>query len=1162
MRAAPGAPVPVVISGDKPISVTQYNPGEGDDGVSSDPFQLILTPLEQYQKEIIFNTPGIKGGVGFAVNYINICYQATQYGTLPDDLEFAQVHGGQFQWQKVKDISPNAGTAFAKNPGQPQYFSKTLLLPGDGVYKLKADKPFAAYAYGFADYDSYGYPTSVALGDLTKVDTIPPAPAWTIDCHGDVNFTDQQYSKGPNNTVTDYPDDAANRSNLSSCYMHTDISYNYQFIITDFMPCQDRQAKWGLRIIDNSQPAFAAVTFSDCAGNDTTIEVSYSPTKLRIDPKTYDFGRLSVGQSAQHMFYVVNYSDQDTAVVTAVVLQLLNKGLPQGFNIYDATGTKQIALPDTLMPLDSLPFTVKFDATKEGAFWDSLGVGDTCNFWWKSYVQAEVGQPIIDVTDINFPKTQVGSTTWGSFDVKNIGSTLLSIYGFNGPNRNGILGGVQYKIYKSNDLVATNVSPTNPINIMPNQKVTFNVSFTPADTIEYKDTITFLSNTVRPVGTNVDSLCILDGSGLRASLKATSYNWARKRIDRPNFPVNPYPAVVNALNSDIAIKLVNEGNDSLTITSINIPQADIVGDTSAFHFDRLALLNAKVYAHDSLIVPVTFQPKVPGDYSMTIQYVTNKDSIKDVQSVLKGVGIVPRIATEDVAYGSTIINDTLHAITKTVMIRNLTSTEWQYGDSVTITGLNELNINTSEGTWAINEPFRYEKSNITFPLVLQPGDSLIFTGQFVAKNGNPAAGSITTVSDADTNVATNWTGSGLVPAAAITNAGVTTCTSMPVVLNDTISNTGVTKLYIDNIAIKAQNQADQNYFSFNNPADATPFPLDPGASQIIGIKYNPTQPGQMPATLTCIAHPFNQTPADTTDWNIPLTSQLTCAAEHYTQNIEINPKENTKLIPIDGFDYRQIKFLPGQDPMPYAKVIGFDINIRINPDFLKVGYDAGNATLAALDNADGKPDGIILGSLFDQAPYKGHFNYKINAQLDSQNIGSLQIEIYQTLTGNQTPVYLNNLSGQELLGLTIGVYLPHLDITQSPITAMVSPIEQSGVCVDVPSASGVINIDSTCVFDIRRITFTNQSFHLDQMKPDPVKGNHATIEFEIATHSCPTKIEIYNSANQLVAIPVNKVMEPGRYQVDVPVQNWASGAYYYVMKAGQYTAQQSMVIVR
>ncbi|OGU93269.1 MAG: hypothetical protein A2220_13320, partial [Ignavibacteria bacterium RIFOXYA2_FULL_35_10] len=48
LRADLDAPRPIVFSGDKPIYIAQFNTGQADDGVISDPFQTVLTPIEQY----------------------------------------------------------------------------------------------------------------------------------------------------------------------------------------------------------------------------------------------------------------------------------------------------------------------------------------------------------------------------------------------------------------------------------------------------------------------------------------------------------------------------------------------------------------------------------------------------------------------------------------------------------------------------------------------------------------------------------------------------------------------------------------------------------------------------------------------------------------------------------------------------------------------------------------------------------------------------------------------------------------------------------------------------------------------------------------------------------------------------------------------------------
>lgn len=62
-------PKPVVISCDKPINVVLYNPGSTDDVVSTDPFQMQVLPVELYSNNVIFNTPGVYGSLGFILTF-------------------------------------------------------------------------------------------------------------------------------------------------------------------------------------------------------------------------------------------------------------------------------------------------------------------------------------------------------------------------------------------------------------------------------------------------------------------------------------------------------------------------------------------------------------------------------------------------------------------------------------------------------------------------------------------------------------------------------------------------------------------------------------------------------------------------------------------------------------------------------------------------------------------------------------------------------------------------------------------------------------------------------------------------------------------------------------------------------------------------------------
>ncbi|MGE5480759.1 MAG: IgGFc-binding protein, partial [Chloroflexota bacterium] len=150
VRAAEGEPQAVTMLSDKRFNIVQYNPGVLDDDVDSDPFELAQTPIEQFQNQIIFNTPGIKGGFKFDVNYLNIVYQATESGQIPEDLEIGIYSSlGELIWSQLSgkfDGDPGYEFTDPTNPTpERKYYCKQLKLPEDGVYHVRAKDKFAAY---------------------------------------------------------------------------------------------------------------------------------------------------------------------------------------------------------------------------------------------------------------------------------------------------------------------------------------------------------------------------------------------------------------------------------------------------------------------------------------------------------------------------------------------------------------------------------------------------------------------------------------------------------------------------------------------------------------------------------------------------------------------------------------------------------------------------------------------------------------------------------------------------------------------------------------------------------------------------------------------------------------------------------------------------------
>lgn len=273
-------PRPVVVSSDKPIMVVQYNPGQNDDGVPSDPFQMSLTPYEQWSKEILYHTPGFQGD-GFQENYLNIAYQVTDAETIPDDFEFAKVENGKLVWKKLSDMYPDPGQKLGYQIDNKTYFSKIIMLSGDGLYSLRSSTPFGAYAYGLSSWDSYGNAAFALHNDLTYDDNeAPQTRAFIVDDNGIVK--DFQTSSNEI-SVTDLPEDETRRSNMSKIVRDPVLSENFDFSHSEFVPGDTQTATWSASVIDNNLPARLVLYFVDRAGNYSTKTITYKYENSVID---------------------------------------------------------------------------------------------------------------------------------------------------------------------------------------------------------------------------------------------------------------------------------------------------------------------------------------------------------------------------------------------------------------------------------------------------------------------------------------------------------------------------------------------------------------------------------------------------------------------------------------------------------------------------------------------------------------------------------------------------------------------------------------------------------------------------------------------------------------------------------------------------------------
>ena len=129
-----------VISSDKPISVTQYCTSTSCDGIPSDPFQIVLSPVEQIIDYVVFDAFATASITSY---YVNIVTETSNVNNVVLD----------------GVIVPRA--SFIAVPSS--NYSYAQLSISSGSHTIQSAGGILAYTYGFGGADSYGYPAGVNL---------------------------------------------------------------------------------------------------------------------------------------------------------------------------------------------------------------------------------------------------------------------------------------------------------------------------------------------------------------------------------------------------------------------------------------------------------------------------------------------------------------------------------------------------------------------------------------------------------------------------------------------------------------------------------------------------------------------------------------------------------------------------------------------------------------------------------------------------------------------------------------------------------------------------------------------------------------------------------------------------------------------------------------
>jgi Ca2+-binding RTX toxin-like protein len=178
------------ITADKPILVAQYSNGTTYDEVTSDPFEMLIPPTEQFLPSYTVSTPA----TGFSGNYINVVAPTSSIGSVK--LDGTVVPAASF--------TPIGTTGF----------SGAQLTVELGSHTVTGSLPIGVFSYGFDSFDSYGYPGGMSLAPVATVSSLtlaPPTETLSVGQNGCVTATVKNSLGEPVSGVrVDFTRDGAN----------------------------------------------------------------------------------------------------------------------------------------------------------------------------------------------------------------------------------------------------------------------------------------------------------------------------------------------------------------------------------------------------------------------------------------------------------------------------------------------------------------------------------------------------------------------------------------------------------------------------------------------------------------------------------------------------------------------------------------------------------------------------------------------------------------------------------------------------------------------------------------------------------------------------------------------------------------------------------------
>jgi hypothetical protein len=534
------------------------------------------------------------------------------------------------------------------------------------------------------------------------------------------------------------------------------------------------------------------ISSNSSTGGTTLVNLSGTSTaalspQLSVSAANLSFGSVTVNTATTQSLTLASTGTSAVTVSSAAITGA-------GFTIVSGS------FPVMLNPTQTVTLQVQFDPTVTGAGSGQIiissdsSTGSTAVVGLSGTSTAALSPQLsVSTANLSFGSVTVNTATTQSLTLTSTGTAAVTV-------NSAAITGAGFTI----------VSGSLPVTLNPTQTVTLQVQFKPATTGADSGQITISSNS----STGSTAVVALNGTSTAALTPQLSVSAASLGFGN----VTANTATTQSLT------LTSTGTSAVTVNSAAITGAGftIVGGS----------LPVTLNPTQTVTLQVQFDPTATGAASGQITISSNSTSGSTAIVALSGTGTaaaIPQlgISSASLSFGSVSVN--------TVTTQSLT---------LTSTGSSPVTISSSVITGA-----GYTITAQSFPVTLNPGQSLTIQIQFDPASAGAASGQITISSNSTAGstavVTLSGTATGGNPQLAVSASSISfgsTADGTATTQSLTLTSTGTVSVTVSSAAIAGA--------GFTIIGGAFPVTLNPTQTLTVKLQFEPTTAGDLSGQLT------------------------------------------------------------------------------------------------------------------------------------------------------------------------------------------------------------------------------------------------------------------------------------------------------------------------